>query len=80
MKFLELFSSAKMDRIGADYQDVIQQIKDRLGAALAVPVQVMIGSEENFQGVVDLIKMEAIYWNTEDQGMTYKIWRKYQRK
>ena len=61
----------KMDRIGADYQDVIQQIKDRLGA-LAVPVQVMIGSEENFQGVVDLIKMEAIYWNTEDQGMTYK--------
>ncbi len=61
----------KMDRIGADYQDVIQQIKDRLGA-LAVPVQVMIGSEENFQGVVDLINMEAIYWNTEDQGMTYK--------
>ena len=61
----------KMDRIGADYQDVIQQIKDRLGA-LAVPVQVMIGSEENFQGVVDLIKMEAIYWNAEDQGMTYK--------
>ena len=61
----------KMDRIGADYQDVIQQIKDRLGA-LAVPVQVMIGSEENFQGVIDLIKMEAIYWNTEDQGMTYK--------
>ncbi len=61
----------KMDRIGADYQDVIQQIKDRLGA-LAVPVQAMIGSEENFQGVVDLIKMEAIYWNTEDQGMTYK--------
>ena len=61
----------KMDRIGADYKDVIQQIKDRLGA-LAVPVQVMIGSEENFQGVVDLIKMEAIYWNTEDQGMTYK--------
>ncbi len=61
----------KMDRIGADYQDVIQQIKDRLGA-LAVPVQLMIGSEENFQGVVDLIKMEAIYWNTEDQGMTYK--------
>ena len=61
----------KMDRIGADYQDVIKQIKDRLGA-LAVPVQVMIGSEENFQGVVDLIKMEAIYWNTDDQGMTYK--------
>ena len=61
----------KMDRIGADYQDVIKQIKDRLGS-LAVPVQVMIGSEENFQGVVDLIKMEAIYWNTEDQGMTYK--------
>ena len=61
----------KMDRIGADYQDVIKQIKDRLGA-LAVPVQVMIGSEEKFQGVVDLIKMEAIYWNTEDQGMTYK--------
>ena len=61
----------KMDRIGADYQDVIQQIIDRLGA-LAVPVQVMIGSEENFLGVVDLIKMEAIYWNTEDQGMTYK--------
>ena len=64
----------KMDRMGADYQDVIKQIKDRLGA-LAVPVQVMIGSEENFQGVVDLIKMEAIYWNTEDQGMTYKYGR-----
>lgn len=60
----------KMDRTGADFLRVIDQIKDRLGAT-PVPIQLNIGAEENFQGVVDLIKMKAINWNEADQGMTF---------
>ncbi|MGO2319209.1 MAG: elongation factor G, partial [Vibrio toranzoniae] len=60
----------KMDRTGADFLRVVEQIKDRLGAT-PVPIQLNIGTEENFQGVVDLIKMKAINWNDADQGMTF---------
>ena len=60
----------KMDRMGADYLSVVQQVKDRLGAN-AVPIQLAIGSEEDFTGVVDLVKMKAINWNEADQGMTF---------
>jgi elongation factor G len=60
----------KMDRAGADFLRVVKQIKDRLGAN-PVPVQLPIGAEEKFVGVVDLIRMKAIYWNDETQGMSY---------
>ncbi len=60
----------KMDRTGADFLRVVEQIKDRLGAT-PVPIQLNIGAEENFKGVVDLIKMKAINWNDADQGMTF---------
>ncbi len=60
----------KMDRTGADFLRVIQQIEDRLGAN-AVPVQLPIGSEEEFTGVVDLVKMKAIYWCDETLGTTF---------
>ena len=61
----------KMDRAGADFKMVVAQLKDRLGAN-AIPMQVTIGSEEEFGGVVDLIKMKAIIWNEADQGMTFE--------
>ena len=60
----------KMDRAGADFLRVVEQMKERLGAN-AVPLQIAIGAEENFSGVVDLVKMKAIVWNTEDQGTTF---------
>ena len=60
----------KMDRAGADFMMVVNQLRDRLGAN-AVPLQMTIGSEENFKGVVDLVKMKAILWNEDDQGMTF---------
>ena len=62
----------KMDRSGADFFEVLADIKAKLGAN-AVPLQVPIGAEENFKGVVDLITNEAIVWNAEDQGMTYEV-------
>jgi len=62
----------KMDRTGADYFHVVHQLGDRLNAN-AVPIQINIGTEENFAGVVDLILMKAIMWNEEDQGMTYTL-------
>jgi len=61
----------KMDRAGADFMRVIAQLKARLGAT-PVPLQMTIGAEENFKGVVDLIKMKAIVWNEADQGMTFE--------
>ena len=61
----------KMDRAGADFSMVIEQLKERLGAN-AVPLQMTIGAEENFKGVVDLVKMKAILWNEADQGMTFE--------
>ena len=61
----------KMDRTGANFLNVVKQLKERLGA-VAVPMQMTIGSEENFKGVVDLVKMKAIIWNEADQGMTFE--------
>ncbi len=60
----------KMDRVGADFDGVIEQIRDRLGAT-CVPIQMNIGAEEEFKGVVDLIKMKAINWSEEDNGTTF---------
>ncbi|POZ52943.1 elongation factor G [Methylovulum psychrotolerans] len=60
----------KMDRTGADFLRVIGQIKNRLGA-IPVPMQLPVGSEENYKGVVDLIKMKAIYWDDANMGMTF---------
>ncbi|MBK1648102.1 elongation factor G [Rhabdochromatium marinum] len=62
----------KMDRMGANFLRVVGQIKDRLGAN-AVPVQLPIGAEENFAGVVDLLRMKAIYWDDSNRGMTYTL-------
>jgi len=61
----------KMDRTGADFFRVIEQLKERLGA-VPVPVQVPIGAEEDFRGVVDLLKMKAILWSEEDKGITFR--------
>ena len=61
----------KMDRAGADFSRVTAQIKDRLKANV-VPMQYNIGAEESFKGVVDLVKMKAIFWNEEDQGLTFE--------
>jgi elongation factor G len=61
----------KMDRTGADFDNVVAQLKSRLGAH-PVPMQVPIGSEETFEGVVDLLKMKAIYWDMESQGMQFE--------
>jgi elongation factor G len=60
----------KMDRAGADFERVIGQIRKRLGAN-CVPIQLNIGAEEEFSGVIDLIKMKSINWNAEDKGMTF---------
>jgi elongation factor G len=60
----------KMDRAGADFHMVVEQLKERLGAS-PVPLQMTIGAEDEFEGVVDLIKMKAIHWNESDQGMTF---------
>jgi elongation factor G len=62
----------KMDRAGADFFMVVEQLKKRLGAN-AVPIQINIGAEEDFKGVIDLILMKAIMWNEEDQGMTFRL-------
>ena len=61
----------KMDRAGADFLKVVEQMKERLGAA-AVPLQLAIGAEDEFKGVIDLVKMKSIVWNEEDQGTTFK--------
>jgi len=61
----------KMDRAGADFARVIKQIGTRLGAT-PVAMQLPIGAEDNFKGVVDLVKMKAIYWNEDNMGMTFE--------
>ena len=61
----------KMDRSGADFLRVVNQIKERLGSN-AIPIQIPIGAEDNFKGIVDLTKMKAIYWNEDDMGTTYE--------
>jgi elongation factor G len=60
----------KMDRSGADFLNVVKQVKEMLGAK-AVPLQLPIGAEDNFKGVVDLIKMKGIIWHAETEGMTF---------
>ncbi len=62
----------KMDRSGADFFNVVTEIREKLGAN-PVPLQIPIGAEEDFYGVVDLITNQAIVWNEEDRGMTYEI-------
>ena len=61
----------KMDRAGADFLRVVDQIKNRL-AATPVPIQLPIGAEESFQGVIDLIRQKAIFWNESDMGASYE--------
>ena len=61
----------KMDRTGANFDKVVGQLKSRLGAH-PVPMQVPIGAEDNFEGVVDLVKMKAIYWDMESQGTKFE--------
>ncbi len=62
----------KMDRAGADFLRVVEQIRERLGGN-PVAVQLPIGAEEDFTGVVDLARMQAIYWNDEDRGVTFEM-------
>jgi len=62
----------KMDRVGADFFKVYRQMKDRLRAN-PVPIQVPIGAEDNFKGVVDLVRMKAIYWDDATQGMKFEF-------
>ena len=61
----------KMDRMGANFLRVVQQLKDRLGAT-PIPLQLPIGAEEHFKGVVDLVKMKAIIWDEDSKGMTFE--------
>ncbi len=61
----------KMDRSGADFLNVVKQVREMLGAK-AVPLQLPIGAEDNFKGVVDLITMKGIVWNEHDKGMTFQ--------
>jgi elongation factor G len=62
----------KMDRAGANFLRVVEQIKKRLGAN-PVPVVLPIGAEDQFKGLIDLLRMKAIFWNEEDQGMSYRL-------
>ena len=62
----------KMDRAGADFLKVVDQMKVRLGAN-PVPIQLPIGAEDEFRGVIDLIKMKAIRWSEEDMGTTFEL-------
>tara|TARA_X000000950_G_scaffold244996_1_gene301512 strand:- start:55 stop:2142 length:2088 start_codon:yes stop_codon:yes gene_type:complete len=61
----------KMDRAGADFERVVGQIRERLGATI-VPIQYNIGAEDDFKGVIDLIKMKTITWNEADKGSTFE--------
>jgi elongation factor G len=60
----------KMDRVGANFLRVVDQVRTKLGSN-AVPIQLPIGAEEHFEGVIDLVKMKAIYWNETNQGITF---------
>ncbi|MEO7430652.1 MAG: elongation factor G [Dokdonella sp.] len=62
----------KMDRAGADFDKVVAQLKERLGAN-PVPMQVPIGVEDKFEGVVDLVSMRAVYWDVDSQGMSFEF-------
>src|SRR5580704_2708824 len=60
----------KMDKIGADFDDCVESIRDRLGVK-AVPIQLPIGSENNFKGIIDLVRMKAVIWDNEALGANY---------
>ncbi len=62
----------KMDRAGADFLRVVDQMKVRLGAN-PVPIQLAIGAEDDFKGIIDLIKMKAVYWDGDDMGTTFEL-------
>jgi elongation factor G len=62
----------KMDRAGANFQRVVKQIRERLGAR-AVPIQLPIGAEDHFEGVIDLVRMKAIYWDEETKGNKFEL-------
>ncbi|MDH5254890.1 MAG: GTP-binding protein, partial [Gammaproteobacteria bacterium] len=62
----------KMDRAGADFFRVLRQMRERLGAS-PVPIQLPIGAEERFRGVIDLVRMQAIYWDDATQGMRFEL-------
>jgi len=62
----------KMDRAGADFLNVVKQVREMLGGN-PLPLQLPLGTEDNFRGVVDLVNFRGIEWNEEDQGMTYKV-------
>jgi elongation factor G len=62
----------KMDRSGADFLNVVKDVEEKLGSK-SIPLQIPIGAEETFIGVVDLITMQAIQWNEDDQGMTFEV-------
>ena len=62
----------KMDRVGADFLRVVEQIHERLGAN-PIPLQIAIGAEEDFNGVIDLIQMKAIYWDGDDKGVSFTL-------
>jgi len=62
----------KMDRAGADFLRVVEQVKERLGAN-AVPIQLPIGAEEKFAGVIDLVRMKAIYWEEGNMGTSFEL-------
>jgi len=62
----------KMDRAGADFLRVVEQVKERLGAN-AVPIQLPIGAEEKFAGVIDLVRMQAIYWEEGNMGTSFEL-------
>src|SRR5205807_10644201 len=61
----------KMDRVGADFFKVYRQMKERLKAN-PVPIQIPVGAEDKFAGVIDLVKMKAIIWSEEDKGVSFK--------
>ena len=62
----------KMDRLGANFFRVIEMMSERL-TTLPLPIQIPIGADDGFEGVVDLIKMKALYWNANDQGKTFEV-------
>lgn len=62
----------KMDRVGADFGRVVEQIRKRLGAN-PVPIQIPVGAEDKFLGVIDLISMQTVQWSDNDQGLTYTV-------
>ncbi|MEJ2622727.1 MAG: elongation factor G [Candidatus Thiodiazotropha sp.] len=61
----------KMDRMGADFFRVVEQLKERLGAS-AVPIQVPVGAEEGFRGLIDLVKMKSVVWSEENMGVEFE--------